>query len=305
VIRILEVDGGGIKGMIPITVLKEIERVVGKPIYEIFDLMVGTSVGAIICGVLASGKTSACRLNDFMLKVIPEMFHWRMRVPFVQPKYSRKAFINYFSDEVGIDFQMSSCVTKFMCTSVSKVDGRTHFFKGWEKKDGKLKLIDAIHRSYAAPIFFGHIVDKEAGQVWLDGGTGNENCPLGETLTEAVRQNWLQKAVKGTDEVHILSLGTGHSFQGMPFGKAKRGGNVGDGIFFLDPTDGGIGRAMSLTSRVKLAYDIAKFVPNYSFNRVDCLLNKKIDKLNGLKYMKDYQSLGEAISCQVEYENLK
>lgn len=304
-IRVLEVDGGGLKGLTPITVLKNIEVEIGKPIYEIFDLMVGTSIGAIICGILSTGKISAAKLNDLMLQIMPKMFKPRIRMPIVQPKYSRKEFVDYFNREIGSDILMSDCKTKFICTSVSKVDGRTHFFKGWEKEDGKIKLLDAINRSYAAPLYFGQIVDDVANQVWLDGGTGNENCPLGETLIEVGRQGWFKKAVQGNEKVHILSLGTGHSFQGMTYKKAKRWGNAGDLLFYMDPIDGGIGRVMSLSSRVKLAYDIAQFIPGYSFNRVDCLINKKMDKMDKVKYIKEYQSLGEAISGQVEYENLK
>ena len=73
---------------------------------------------------------------------------------------------------------------------------------------------------------------------------------MSEALTETVRQGWLQNAVKGTDELHILSLGVGHSFPGMSFKKAKGGGNVGDVAFYADPVDGGVGRVMSLQSRV-------------------------------------------------------
>lgn len=304
-IRILEVDGGGVKGVIPMTVLKEIEQLLGKPIYEIFDLMVGTSIGAIICGALASGKIDATRLEELMLKVLPDVFKWRLRIPLVQPKYSREPFIEFFSEHVGADVLMSDCVTKFMCTSASKVDGRTHFFKGWEKKDGKIKLIDAIARSFAAPLYFGHIVDKESEQVWLDGGTGNENCPLGETVTETIRQGWLQKAVDKTNKVHILSLGAGHCFRGMSFKKAKKGGNASDLLFYADPIDGGLGRVMSLSSRVRLANDMSQAIQNYSFNRVDCLINSKLEKMDKVKYIDDYRSLGEAIANQVEYEYLK
>lgn len=57
VIRILAIDGGGIRGIIPLTVLKEIEKISGKPITELFDVMVGTSTGAIIIGLLNTPDT--------------------------------------------------------------------------------------------------------------------------------------------------------------------------------------------------------------------------------------------------------
>ena len=51
--RILSIDGGGIRGIIPAIVLAEIEKRTQKPIYQLFDLIAGTSTG----GLLASGLT--------------------------------------------------------------------------------------------------------------------------------------------------------------------------------------------------------------------------------------------------------
>lgn len=51
--RILSIDGGGIRGIIPAMVLSEIERRTGKPVCELFDLIAGTSTG----GILALGLT--------------------------------------------------------------------------------------------------------------------------------------------------------------------------------------------------------------------------------------------------------
>lgn len=51
--RILSIDGGGIRGIIPATMLVEIEKITHKPISELFDLIGGTSTG----GILALGLT--------------------------------------------------------------------------------------------------------------------------------------------------------------------------------------------------------------------------------------------------------
>ena len=47
-IKILSIDGGGIRGIIPATILAEIEKRTGKPIYKLFDLIAGTSAGGIV-----------------------------------------------------------------------------------------------------------------------------------------------------------------------------------------------------------------------------------------------------------------
>ena len=48
VIRILSIDGGGIRGVIPARVLVELERLTGLPIASTFDVIAGTSTGGII-----------------------------------------------------------------------------------------------------------------------------------------------------------------------------------------------------------------------------------------------------------------
>ena len=45
---ILSIDGGGIRGIIPALVLREIERRTEKKISEVFDLVAGTSTGGIL-----------------------------------------------------------------------------------------------------------------------------------------------------------------------------------------------------------------------------------------------------------------
>ncbi len=36
--KILSIDGGGLRGLIPLLVLKEVEKITVKKIYELFDL---------------------------------------------------------------------------------------------------------------------------------------------------------------------------------------------------------------------------------------------------------------------------
>jgi patatin-like phospholipase/acyl hydrolase len=53
--RILALDGGGAKGFYTLGVLKEIEAMLGCPLYKRFDLVFGTSTGAIIAALIALG----------------------------------------------------------------------------------------------------------------------------------------------------------------------------------------------------------------------------------------------------------
>src|ERR1700719_687053 len=55
--RVLSLDGGGAKGFYTLGVLREIEGMIGCPLHERFDLIFGTSTGAIIAALLGLGKT--------------------------------------------------------------------------------------------------------------------------------------------------------------------------------------------------------------------------------------------------------
>ena len=46
--RVLSLDGGGIRGIIPALVVDHLEREMGAPASELFDLIVGTSTGGIL-----------------------------------------------------------------------------------------------------------------------------------------------------------------------------------------------------------------------------------------------------------------
>src|SRR5271168_4157267 len=55
--RILALDGGGAKGFYTLGVLKEIEGMIGCPLHGRFDLVFGTSTGAIIAALIALGHS--------------------------------------------------------------------------------------------------------------------------------------------------------------------------------------------------------------------------------------------------------
>ena len=54
-IRVLFLDGGGIRGLIELMILMEIERITGKKITDLFDWIIGTSIGAVIALSLIYG----------------------------------------------------------------------------------------------------------------------------------------------------------------------------------------------------------------------------------------------------------
>lgn len=63
--RILCLDGGGIRGLLQLTILQEIERRTGKRISELFDWIVGTSTGGIIVLALVYGETGMSSIHSY------------------------------------------------------------------------------------------------------------------------------------------------------------------------------------------------------------------------------------------------
>ena len=54
--RILSLDGGGMRGLVEIEILCQIEEATGRKITELFDWIVGTSAGGILVLAMVYGN---------------------------------------------------------------------------------------------------------------------------------------------------------------------------------------------------------------------------------------------------------
>src|ERR1700726_2009104 len=70
--RILSLDGGGAKGFYTLGVLTELEGLIGSPLCEKFDLIYGTSTGAIIGALIALGY-GANAIHEFYAEHVPKV----------------------------------------------------------------------------------------------------------------------------------------------------------------------------------------------------------------------------------------
>src|SRR3954468_17865295 len=74
--RILALAGGGLRGAFAIGVLVELEKRLARPLTDYFDLMAGTSTGAITAAALCSGLRAA-DLEAFYRQNGDQIFHQR------------------------------------------------------------------------------------------------------------------------------------------------------------------------------------------------------------------------------------
>src|SRR5437867_11871387 len=70
--RILALDGGGAKGFYTLGVLKEIEGMLKCPLYKRFDLVFGTSTGAIIASLIALGRETE-EIHELYKEHVPKV----------------------------------------------------------------------------------------------------------------------------------------------------------------------------------------------------------------------------------------
>jgi patatin-like phospholipase/acyl hydrolase len=73
--RVLSIDGGGIRGIIPALVLAEVEKRSGRRVFELFDLIAGTSTGGILaCALCAPDPLPAQQLVAIYEEEGPSIF---------------------------------------------------------------------------------------------------------------------------------------------------------------------------------------------------------------------------------------
>lgn len=293
--RIAILPGGGVKGMISLAAWAEVERKVGRPLSQVFDLMIGTSVGAILTGVFGRGIPSDVALPLFR-KVIPQAFRRRG----IYPRYNRAPLTRALINHLGFGTKMYELTPRIIITAVSARDKRNHFFKSWQKGDAHLPAVECITRSYAAPMYFGKWRTPGTKHVWFDGGTGSMNTPIIAGIWEAMRQGWL-----GHEDVHVLCVGTGYSPEITAWDKLRRMRLFRELAMYMDPRDGGMARYQSRNDNLKAAKDLVGKVPGFTFQMVDKRLPKKHDRIDGVKYLQKYELYGRQIAAEVDVGQLR
>ncbi|XP_008559240.1 85/88 kDa calcium-independent phospholipase A2 [Microplitis demolitor] len=216
--RLLCLDGGGIRGLVLVQTLIEIEAVLQKPIVSCFDWIAGTSTGGILALGLAAGKSlRECQALYFRIK----------QDAFVGSRpYSSDSLEKVLKDCLGADTVMADIkVPKLMITGVladrKPVD--LHIFRNYPSPSYLMKippnpkfkatlmpeeqlLWKAARATGAAPSYF------RAFGRFLDGGLIANNPTL-DAMTEIHEYCLALKAVGREEEATplslVVSLGTG------------------------------------------------------------------------------------------------
>ncbi|HAZ49096.1 MAG TPA: patatin [Cyanobacteria bacterium UBA11369] len=219
--RILSLDGGGIRGAISAAILSEVEKMIGSPLNQYFDLIAGTSTGSILAAAIAKGLTSENILQLYRNKgqrIFPysslislERLKVIMQYGVSAPKFSARGLIQVLQEELG-ETKLSEIdkSPRLLITAYDTIDRQFLVFKSWRKFDpwANMPIWEACVCSASAPTFFpAHklTVKLENGSktyVVIDGGIGANN-PTACAVAEAL---YLGHYIK---DISVLSIGTG------------------------------------------------------------------------------------------------
>lgn len=207
--RILCLDGGGGKGIYTLGVLREVEKSLGRPLNEHFNLFYGTSTGAIIATALAKGAKVA-EILDFYFEKLPKIMttFWACR----RSSHLEACLVEFFGDS---DFHTLGNVGLGI-VATHQQDKKPLIFKNLPTLAHGLKhsfepgfglsLAEAVEASCSAVPFFKpkSLALKNASQVnAIDGGFVANNPAL-YALIDA------RKALGIADsDIRLLSVGTG------------------------------------------------------------------------------------------------
>ncbi|MCX5774628.1 MAG: patatin-like phospholipase family protein [Fusobacteria bacterium] len=204
--KILSIDGGGSKGIIPVGMLEEFQENVDKRIYEYFDLIAGTSIGSIIAAGIAFDMPIKDIANLFYTR-LSHVFERRLLDPqgLIKSRYYnqnlKEELVRLFGDRKMKDAKTILIINGTDITNMQPIEFSSR------RKYCEMLVSEVTYSSCLVPTFFDpNLVDN---RLVADGGLWANNPTL------AAITNCIYFLKKSLEEIYCLSLGTGHSTAGF------------------------------------------------------------------------------------------
>lgn len=259
--RILSLDGGGIRGIIPAVILKEIEHRTGKRIFELFDLIAGTSTGGILAAGLtvpkskgsSEAKHSAEDMLNFYLNEGKVIFGDRASKieMFWRALHTSERIESVLKKCIGEDVKLSDALQNILITSYEIESSMPMIFNSRRAKEQPAwdyRLWEVTRATSAAPMYFQpYKLERKkdearlvagnddpltgAYEEWdvdyyalVDGGVFANN-PTMCAYTEANRYRGPKyEELINSQEYFVVSIGTGETRKGIKLDRVKGGG---------------------------------------------------------------------------------
>jgi hypothetical protein len=246
---ILSLDGGGVRGVIATAFLETIEKKLelqrDERLVDRFDLVGGTSTGAIVAGAVALGF-SAPEITDYYRNLAPKIFkRSAMRIPGLQSLFDAKQlslelasfFGNRRLDSADLKTGFA-LVLKRLDTGSPWILSNNPGSKYWDDPADRsyvgnknYTLANLIRASTAAPHYFQpesiEIIKGQPPGLFVDGGVTPYNNPALALLQLATIPAHGYEWPVGAPNLRIISIGTGSYRERLDPTKASKTPAVG------------------------------------------------------------------------------
>lgn len=232
--KLLALDGGGTRGIITIAFLERIEAFLAEQsgagtafrLADHFDLIGGTSTGAIIAAGLATGRRVS-ELKAVYFDLAKRVFRgtWT-RVPLLQARFGSQPLAEILMAELGaITLDDPAIRTRLAIVAkrvdtgspwiISNLPGQPYWDDGPNGEytgNRHYRLVNVIRASTAAPYFFGPEripISAEVTGNFIDGGISPYNTPTIPLLMLATMRRYQLCWPVGPANLSMISIGTG------------------------------------------------------------------------------------------------
>jgi len=216
---ILCLDGGGIRGIATTQFLLHLEQALGQNLSDVFDMVCGSSTGAILTALVGGLGKSAEEAHKIyttrenLKGIFPTTTNWSLQ----GPKYGNGKGKTAVLSKYLAKKEIAESKTHILISTYDITNQEPCIFT---KQSVDIKLIDAVNASSAAPTYFPP-VEVSSGRWCIDGSIIASDLSIC-AFVEAI-QLW------GHDEdIRILSVGTGATHNTPLDGEeAKKFGVIG------------------------------------------------------------------------------
>lgn len=202
--KMLSIDGGGIRGVLAISILKAIEEETNRPIADMFEVIAGTSTGSIVAASIALNISMDNILESYKTygeKIFVRQAKVGLFKSVYNDRYLRRLLKKVFGEKTLGDIEKPLLIPAVDITHGKPFIHRSNYGHG-ENGDLSIKVWDAVLSSCSAPVYFPPN-NVENRYLSIDGGLWANNPSL-VCITDAVHYFNASLA-----DINIISIGTG------------------------------------------------------------------------------------------------
>lgn len=203
---VLSLDGGGVRALFQIKLLQRIKEEQKTCLCQLFDMVVGTSMGGVSALALCYGNLTSIEItlnkmldHKTMSKLANESILDKVLGQLqVDPVYDGKGKTRVMEELYPGNF--SDLGLPCVITGYNLEICQPYQFRSWNEKDGSIPISKIADITTAVPVYFPPI--KHDNSWWVDGGIAEANPAM---TAYAMAKDYFGQDTK----IRILSIGTG------------------------------------------------------------------------------------------------